>query len=124
MPSTTTKGIPIPLDADPMSDQALVIRNGMAKVDALLPTIGNNTVSGTALAAGALLAVSVNFGFTWTTAPSAVIVYISGFVASSSGIVVKGVTAISTTAFTVSLLNAGAGAATWTALPIKWVAIP
>lgn len=124
MTGFTGKAIPYMQAADPLAQVAAQIQATAQKVDDLLPVAGNTTISGTAVAAGGLLSATINFGFTWATAPTSVVCYINGFVSSSSQIIVKGTATVTTTSFSLSVVNTASAAATWTNLPIRWVAIP
>lgn len=85
------------------------------------PGVGTATFSVTSLGAGALGSIVVSFSSTLPSAPRAVSAWISGFVSGSSLTVIKGTTTYTTSGFTLIVLNTGAGAATFTNLPITYM---
>lgn len=91
-----------------------------------LPTSGDALISATSLASFGLTTITVSFGQTFPVAPQSVDACISGFVSSSSGVIIKGVIAgtITTTQFGLQVVNASAGTVTFTNLPIHWTAHP
>lgn len=120
MTATTPKGITYMQAADTLALVASVMQQLATDVDNRLPTYNVSNVSGTSHAAGALITVSFNHGLGFT--PTKAMAEIAGFVTNSAAIVCKGVTAISATQLTVTLLNTSAAALTYTNLPIRWVA--
>lgn len=88
---------------------------------ATVPGSGSSTVSVTSLAAGGLSSQTVSFGVTLPSVPRAVVAYVSGFVSGSALSVIKGTQSVTTTDFTVTIVNTGSGAATFTNLPVKYL---
>lgn len=124
MPTTTTAhAMPIPLDSDPVQDGGKSVRDLGNSVDAKLPVSGTGTVTAAAHVAGGLVSYTIAFGQTFAVAPVAVLCYVNGFVANSSPAVVKGTTSVTTTNFAAIVVNTATAAMTFTALPVRWVAI-
>lgn len=121
---TPRHSYPYPDPADNFAENDLQLKALALALDDLGHT-GAGTVSGTSLAAsGGILNTVIPFGTTFAVAPRTVLVTIGNFVSGSSLIILKGTNTITTTGFTLSLVNCAAGAATWTALPFRWVVIP
>lgn len=116
--TTLNKSLPYPTGSDPVALVDLQVKALADAVDTVYMH-GSGTVSGAAVAGGALMTAVLTHGLGFT--PLSVLAYISGFVSNSSPIVIKGVTAITSTQITVTLLNTATTAQTWTALPIRWV---
>ena len=122
MTALTSKGITYMHPSDNLAQVASIMQTLAQDVNSLLPWHGTGLVSGTTHAAGGLITVNVAHGLAFT--PTRAFAEISGFVTNSAGIILKGVTAMSSTNLTVTLLNTAGAAATYSNLPIRWQAYP
>lgn len=98
-----------------------------ASSGALLPGLsiqyGEELISGSSVAVNGLVNVTVTFPEEFAATPAYIGAEIKGFVSGSSAIQVRQCDQYTTTDFRLVLVNLGTGAASWTDLPVRWVAI-